>query len=340
MRRTKKIISTYPHRKKKHNVVKCLNCSKFGHLYRDCRYPLASYGVLLFRYNHELEDIEYMMIRRRHSFGYVEFVRSCYDVNDIIYVKQLLSEMTKQEREKIKTYTFKELWVDLWQQRYTCYNQEYTTAYNVYNRMIDSPSYKSLNLPDSIWDEPEWGFPKGKRNIGENAIQCAIREMKEETGLVYNIGYKAVVQNNILPLHTTEMFQGTDRRIYKHMYYIYTHVPGVNFRLNKQNRMQMREVSDIRWMTFQQCIQHIRHYNIAKKKMLSGIHDKIKLYYQIIFKDHIKDITSTKTIHRSESYGKDTPLCKTTDSSVSTDNISTQEQVEEHNKSISKDKTS
>ena len=330
MRRTKKIISTYPPRKKKHHIVKCLNCSKFGHLYRDCRYPLASYGVLLFRYNDELKDIEYMMIRRRHSFGYVEFVRSCYDVYDIHYVKQLLSEMTKQERDKIKTYTFKELWLDLWQQRHSCYNQEYTTAYNIYNRMIDSASYKSLKLPDSIWDEPEWGFPKGKRNVGENAIQCAIREMKEETGLVYNIGYKAVVQNKIIPLHTTEMFQGTDRRIYKHMYYIYTHVPDIHFRLNKQNRMQMREVSDIRWMTFQQCLQHIRHYNIAKKKMLSDIHTKIKLYYQAVHKGHKQDTSSTKTIHRSEPYGKNTSLCETSDSPVSTNNTTILDNVEKH----------
>jgi len=258
-----------------------------------------------------------MMIRRRHSFGYVEFVRSCYDVNDIQYIKQLLSEMTKHERIKIKTYTFKELWLDLWQQRHAFYNQEYTTAYNVYNRMIDSGAFKALRLPESVWDEPEWGFPKGKRNIGENAVQCAIREMKEETGLVYNIGYKAPLHNNILPLHTVEKFQGTDGRIYKHMYYLYNHVNGVPFRLNTMNRMQMREVSDIRWMTFAQCTTHIRHYNIAKKKMLADIHKKIILYFNVIHTSHKHEKSTSKTIHRADPYGKDSPVCKTAHITIS-----------------------
>lgn len=330
MRKTKKIISTtYPQRKKKHNGVKCLNCSKFGHLYKDCQYPLASYGVLLFRYNQSNEEIEYMMIRRRHSFGYVEFVRSCYDVNDICYVKQLLSEMTKHEREKIKTYTFKELWLDLWQQRHACYNQEYTAAYNVYNRTIDSHAFKSLKLPESIWEEPEWGFPKGKRNVGENTIQCAVREMKEETGLVYNVGYKAPLQNNILPLHISEKFQGTDGRIYKHMYYIYDHVDGIPFRLNTQNRMQMREVSAIRWMTFSQCLTHIRHYNIAKKKMLSDIHTKIKLYYQVVHTSHKQDIHTTRTKHRAELHGKDIALCQKANCTISNPGTITPKPVEQ-----------
>lgn len=33
------------------------------------------------------------------------------------------------------------------------------------------------------WPTPEWGFPKGRRNIGESDIACATREFNEETGL-------------------------------------------------------------------------------------------------------------------------------------------------------------
>jgi 8-oxo-dGTP pyrophosphatase MutT (NUDIX family) len=30
--------------------------------------------------------------------------------------------------------------------------------------------------------EPEWGFPKGRRNYNEKDIDCALREFSEETG--------------------------------------------------------------------------------------------------------------------------------------------------------------
>ena len=33
------------------------------------------------------------------------------------------------------------------------------------------------------WDEPEWGFPKGRRNFNETDLNCALREFNEETGI-------------------------------------------------------------------------------------------------------------------------------------------------------------
>ena len=30
---------------------------------------------------------------------------------------------------------------------------------------------------------PEWGFPKGRRNLKERDRECAVREFSEETGL-------------------------------------------------------------------------------------------------------------------------------------------------------------
>jgi ADP-ribose pyrophosphatase YjhB (NUDIX family) len=42
-----------------------------------------------------------------------------------------------------------------------------------------------------VWSEPEWGFPKGRRNYQEKDYECAVREFCEETG------YKQSVLKNI-----------------------------------------------------------------------------------------------------------------------------------------------
>ena len=54
-----------------------------------------------------------------------------------------------------------------------------------------------------IWVEPEWGFPKGRRNFMEKDYECALREFSEETGYDTNI-IKNV--NNLLPFE--EIFTG------------------------------------------------------------------------------------------------------------------------------------
>ena len=39
-----------------------------------------------------------------------------------------------------------------------------------------------INSSTTKWVEPEWGFPKGRRNPGERDIACGTREFIEETG--------------------------------------------------------------------------------------------------------------------------------------------------------------
>ena len=41
---------------------------------------------------------------------------------------------------------------------------------------------KLINESSKKWTEPEWGFPKGRRNYQEKDYDCAVREWEEETG--------------------------------------------------------------------------------------------------------------------------------------------------------------
>jgi 8-oxo-dGTP pyrophosphatase MutT (NUDIX family) len=95
----------------------CNNCGKSGHLFHQCKNPITSYGVIAFRfYKNENGIIErqYLMIRRRDTLGYVDFLRGKYHIYNRKYIKNLIKQMTNDEIEKIKKYTFDELWYDLW----------------------------------------------------------------------------------------------------------------------------------------------------------------------------------------------------------------------------------
>jgi hypothetical protein len=63
-----------------------------------------------------------------------------------------------------------------------------------------TPSYSLasiINECQQLWLEPEWGFPKGKRNYNETDIDCAMREFYEETG--FKSRNMIFIVNNIAP---------------------------------------------------------------------------------------------------------------------------------------------
>ena len=59
-------------------VIYCGNCGEKGHMYRDCKYPIISLGVILFDYSRSKDEIQYLLVRRKDSIGYVEFLRGKY----------------------------------------------------------------------------------------------------------------------------------------------------------------------------------------------------------------------------------------------------------------------
>ena len=66
----------------------CNNCGKAGHLFHNCKHPITSIGLIVFRmYNNKLQ---YLLIRRKHSLGFVEFMRGKYPLNNYTYLLDLL----------------------------------------------------------------------------------------------------------------------------------------------------------------------------------------------------------------------------------------------------------
>ena len=212
------------------------------------------------------------MICRKNTLGYVDFIRGKYPVYNIDYLQNLFDEMTVNEKKFLLNNTFEEIWNNLWGEfSGVQYANEEKISKNKYNSikegiyLYDNTFYnlKSLiNNSKTSWNEPEWGFPKGRRNYLENDLDCAIREFTEETGLI-NKNFKII--KNILPYD--EIFIGSNYKSYKHKYYLaYLENSDINIK-----NYQKSEVSNAKWATLNECLQLFRPYNLEKKDIIKKI---------------------------------------------------------------------
>jgi len=275
----------------------CNNCGKQGHLYHQCKMPITSIGIILFRIKEEaispppgiepaeiinIKKIEYLMIRRKDTLGYIDFMRGKYSIFNKDYIMNMLKQMSVEEKNNLKTLDFNELWKNIWG------NENISNQYKIEeivsrekfnslrNGVLNKNMYYTLSslIDESyqydIWDEPEWGFPKGRRNYQEKDYECAIREFSEETGL--NIKDIKILQN-ILPFE--EIFTGSNYKSYKHKYFVANMPYRDTLRIDNYEES---EVSKIEWKTYDECMNSIRRYNLEKKRLITNIHYALTNY--------------------------------------------------------------
>jgi ADP-ribose pyrophosphatase YjhB (NUDIX family) len=146
-----------------------------------------------------------------------------------------------------------------------------TTPPDVIYSYISPTSVEETPLyPKDGWDEPEWGFPKGRREYKETDYNCALREFHEETGIPLELLHQI---NNVSPVE--ENFMGSNFKSYKHRYY----VMFMNYEDTLlETNFQKTEVSCVSWKTVEECIQSIRPYNIEKKTLIYGIDEMLNTY--------------------------------------------------------------
>ena len=105
------------HRIKYLTTNNCNNCGRPGHLFHQCKMPITSIGIIAFRIrrnSHEEPRIEYLLIRRKDTLGYIDFMRGKYSVYNKDYIMNMLKQMTRDEKERLCTHDFNQLWKDIW----------------------------------------------------------------------------------------------------------------------------------------------------------------------------------------------------------------------------------
>lgn len=273
------------------NINICNNCGKQGHMFHQCKLPIISYGVIVFRSG--AEGVEYLMIRRKNSFGFIDFIRGKYLLYNLIQLKSMVNEMSLLEKQLILTQSFDTLWREMWGQENIMNNQyknEELASKKKFELLrdgiiVDNIVYKLediVRMSNTSWTETEWEFPKGRRNQKEKDIDCALREFEEETGIRQN---RITVIENILPFEET--FIGSNHKSYKHKYFLavlnsaYDVSNGDsanNTGMGNLNNYQLTEVSKVEWKTYEKCLEAIRPYNLEKKAVIENINKVIQEY--------------------------------------------------------------
>ena len=255
-------LSTYELEKKENY---CNNCGNYGHIFNQCKKPITSIGIICIRKNIKTLKYEFLCVQRKDSMGYVDLLRGKYNLNNNFQLKNILSELTKDEHDRIKKYQFKTLWINLWniKNKKELLQLESTNKSNneiKLTKLKNTEIFKNINIK---YIEPEWGFPKGRRNFKEIDIDCALREFEEETGISRD---KIKLIENIYSLE--EIFTGSNLKSYKHKYYL-SYIEYKNS-LDLSN-YQKSEIGDIKWFSIEECLKRFRDYSYEKIDLIKKV---------------------------------------------------------------------
>jgi 8-oxo-dGTP pyrophosphatase MutT (NUDIX family) len=279
----------------------CINCSKTNHNVKDCDDPIYSYGIIcvkldditisinmienfLFNKIIDIEDfnycnlqnlenflkyknkIQFLMVQRKHSFWYVDFIRGKYDENNLEEIKNMISLMSPMEVKSIFIKDFDDLWNDLWKKTSKC--KSYQKEFEISKKKFELIKKYNLNTENIklLYDTPEWGFPKGRRDKNEKNIECAVREFLEETNINQS---KYSILNRLGSIEET-IIEGIKNKIYKLIYYIGIINEDIKLEINDSN--ENNEIGDIKWLSFEEALNNIRPVYKEKREMIYKIY--------------------------------------------------------------------
>jgi 8-oxo-dGTP pyrophosphatase MutT (NUDIX family) len=243
-----------------------------------------SYGIAICRKTKK--GVQIIMVKKRCSYHFTEFVSGKYKKNDNSYLSNLMSNMTCQEKVTIMGLKFAEIWRRVWLEdpEHKVNNKGKFSGPGYINKKIkfDSTFLKDSGeklrnlLKHSKNAESPWEIPKGRRNSFEKCVDSAIREVYEETGISHAM-YRLLW--DIKPIIESHTDHGIT---YINEYYIaeirpeYNDIePSVQFEKSER----LAEIEHVKWV----CINELGFLRMPKnslkrlKIMFSSVVKKYKL---------------------------------------------------------------
>ena len=246
--------------------------------------PIHSYGIILYRYSGDCQnkgtggigtgrELQFLLYKRRDNFEYMDFLRGLWSSKG--QLSSLFSLMNTDERERIRNYTFPELWNDLWVEHTSrIYRDGYDKAKKKYESINDFIP-KFLSTTNSVVSSTPWGFPKGKKNsTKEKSVSCAKREFTEETGIPQSL----IDIIHYMPF--TERFTGSNGKVYATNYYLAKVNADCIFK-RVQTPQCIREstiseeASEVEWFTYEEACSKL---SVRRQEILRDVKGAIKFY--------------------------------------------------------------
>lgn len=300
-------------RKLTKKLLYCSNCGENGHNFKNCHLPITSYGIInidisnmndeeLKKLETELaklkkingievinhgevekfsiykDTVKFLLIRRKHTLGFMEFIRGHYKIDNIEGIIYLFKQMVKEEIDIIAKKDFDLIWNYAWGEKTAIREGEYKASKNRFEKLIEGFD-EILNLDFYVknvkpkWETPEWGFPKGRRNYDETDLECAKREFEEESSIKPDT---INILDNYEPFE--ENFTGTNGILYKHVYFLGLSNKNINISLDSDNHIQNEEIGDIGYFSFYEALEKIRPYHTERIKIITDIYMNIMTF--------------------------------------------------------------
>lgn len=215
-----------------------------------------SYGIACCRYNTKDKRMEILMVKKRYTFYYVEFIMGHYTPSDDIKLLYLFNRISNEEKIDIESMDFDRMWFRVWRELPRPETNEYTWFSRCkrkfeMNFADDCHRLRSL-LSQSTSSDPMWEIPKGKRNPDETELICALRELQEETGMpstscrvIPEDLEMKTVNNKITYINKYFLAIEMNRTPVDQRYKIRSKVAKLNF----EDARQLSEIIEVRWMS-------------------------------------------------------------------------------------------
>jgi 8-oxo-dGTP pyrophosphatase MutT (NUDIX family) len=231
---------------------------KYGNFHKKPPVVKKSYGIACCRYNLKDKHMEILMVKKRYTFYYVEFIRGHYAPSDDTKILYLFNRISNEEKVEIESMNFDQMWYRVWRDIPTLDSNDYQWFAKCkrkfemnFSSARDQMRLRQL-LNQSTSTDCMWEIPKGRRDQDESELSCALRELREEADYDSNLCM-------ILP-ETMELRTSNNKATYINKYFLALDRSNVFndtkykirskvAKLSFNDARQISEIIDVRWMS-------------------------------------------------------------------------------------------
>lgn len=241
------------------NIVACLDRKPVSAKPPSKSSFVHSYGVACVRKNPDTGCYEILMIKKRYTYLFIEFVRGLYDPYKDHDLEYMFDQMTITEKSLIQSRNFSTIWNYCnGEPSKSSERTKFNWAQKKYNALVEREDGILLRLLSNTKNASLlWEIPKGRANKKETPLISATREFEEETGLTKD-SYRILFDENTIEYTFVDC--GVK---YKYIYYIAILGSSTTPTYDYRNEHMLRELGELRFMT-SLGIQEMNNQRLAK----------------------------------------------------------------------------